>query len=178
VSRPLLLNARARASGLAAANSQDDCLARQRAHPPAVCAARPAFVPAISTICSCLGDGTLIMGQRLSACFGATRDERGTREMRRLRAWSEQELRTQPPSSRGAPLTAESLRYFRAPYRRWRCALQLPPVRHALVVNAACGTGDMTEPTATCILCMLFAEPAPCCHPVRPRTCGAAKRSR
>jgi hypothetical protein len=58
------------------------------------------------------------MGQRLSACFGATRDERGTREMRRLRAWSEQELRTQPPSSRGAPLTAESLRYFRAPYRR------------------------------------------------------------
>ena len=175
MSRPLLLNARARASGLAAANSQDDCLARQRAHPPAVCAARPAFVPAISTICSCLGDGTLIMGQRLSACFGATRDERGTREMRRLRAWSEHEHCTQPPSS----LTAETLRYCRAPCRRAGDAHRsCTTVRHALVFNAACGTGDMTEPTATCILCMLFAEPAPCCHPVRPRTCGAAKRSR
>ena len=29
---------------------------------------------------------------KFSACFGATRDERGTREMRRLHVWSEQEL--------------------------------------------------------------------------------------
>jgi len=99
------------------------------------------------------------MGQRLSACFGATRDERGTREMRRLRACSEQEHCTQPPSSLFAPITAETLRYCRAPFRRAGDAHRsCTPVRHAIVVNAACGTGDMTKPTTTHVLCMLFCR--------------------
>lgn len=50
------------------------------------------------------------MGQRFSACFGAARDERGTRELMPLGASSKQrEPCPQPPSSR-APLTAQTLR--------------------------------------------------------------------
>jgi hypothetical protein len=50
------------------------------------------------------------MGQRLSACFGAARDERGTRELMALDASSlQREPCPQPPLSR-APLTAQALR--------------------------------------------------------------------
>lgn len=91
------------------------------------------------------------MGQHLSACFRITHDERGTREMRRLHTWSEQEPCKQLSSSRAALLTAETLRYFcrRAGASHRSCP---PPVRHALVVNTSCGTGDMTEPAATRLL--------------------------